>query len=180
MDNFTQPNLITNSKTLDLSKRIQDRLDWDKRVSLADIHITLNAGQVTVFGKVDSEWRLKAADDIITSTKGVTKVINQIEIPIAFERSDSDLKVLLERRMRTIATAEDELITVRVDHGTVKLEGTLNSLSKKASAVGFVWELSGVKDCENLLKIRSPLPQAPRSVRGPRMQDFRVDPFLRP
>lgn len=38
----------------------------------------------------------------------------------------------------------------------VKLEGIVHTAQKKAMAAGIVWELSGVRDCMNLIEIVDP------------------------
>ena len=54
-----------------------------------------------------------------------------------------------------------EHIEVDVKDGIVKLYGEVYRPRLKAMAVGAVWELSGVRDCQNLIEIIQPPRQAP-------------------
>lgn len=161
-------NLKNQNRDVILTKRIQERIQWDRRVSNSDIHVISRSGDVTLIGKVDSRLKILAAVEIAKSTKGVTSVRNQLEVPLSFERPDSELKNLIENRIREMSLVGKEFISVVVEKGSVKLEGVVLSKQKKALAAGFAWKLSGVNDCHNLIKIDgevkpfdfSPLPQS--------------------
>ena len=144
---------LTNSRDIALSKRVQDRISWDKRISNVDVHVLSHSGQVTLIGKVDSIFKKTAAMEIVKNTKGVTRVINQLEIPTVFHREDAEIKNLIDFRLKNIGLSGNEIVTVKVSSGVVRLEGVVTSLRKKAQASGIVWELSGVRDCMNLVQI---------------------------
>lgn len=160
-------NLKNTNRNVILTKRIQERIQWDRRVSNSDIHVISSGGDVTLIGKVDSRSKIVAAVELAKSTKGVTSVRNQLEVPLSFARADSELRNLIENRIREMSLVGKEFISVVVERGCVKLEGVVQSKQKKALAAGFVWELSGVNDCHNLIKIDgevkpfefTPLPQ---------------------
>lgn len=144
---------VEKSKDELLSERVRSRIKWDKRISDADIHIMTRSGQVTLIGKVDSNTKKNAAIETAKATKGVSSVVNQIEVPSSFEREDSELRSLIERRVSEIGLSMMEFINISIKNGIVKLEGVVRSKHKKAHAAGIVWELSGVKDLNNQIRI---------------------------
>lgn len=144
----------TMSKDVLLTKRIQDRIKFDRRISNSDVHVLSRSGKVTLIGNVDSPAKKVAAVEIVRTTKGVTSVINQLEVPTEFSREDEEIKNLISRKVQDMVFLENEFISVSVERGTVKLEGVVLTPQKKASASGIVWELSGVRDCQNLIQIK--------------------------
>jgi hyperosmotically inducible periplasmic protein len=140
----------------ELEKRVRERIRWDKRVSTADLQIIAREGHIILEGTVDSPYKEKAAQDIVTHTEGVISVHSQIIVPNHFYRTDSELKTLINDQLAKIGLSETESISVLIADGHVKLEGIVNCSRKKAQAAGIVWELSGVTDCLNLIEIMEP------------------------
>jgi hyperosmotically inducible periplasmic protein len=145
--------VIKETKDLNLTKRIQDRIKWDKRVSNTDVHVMSRAGKVTLIGNVDSSMKKIAALELARSTKGVTSVENKIEVSGNFQRHDNEITNLIRLKIGKMALVGKEFISLQVENGIVKLEGIVSSKQKKAQAASFVWELSGTVDCQNNISL---------------------------
>lgn len=140
---------------------ICDRVKWDKRVSLSDIDIVVLNGVTIVSGVVDTAFKKNAALEIISGTEGVWSIEDRIVLPIDYYRSDQELEQLILDQIEGLIKIGGEHIEVDVKDGVVKLHGEVYRPRIKAMAVGAVWELSGVRDCQNLIEIREPPHQAP-------------------
>lgn len=145
--------VVKETKDQSLTKRIQDRLKWDKRVSNTDVSVMSRSGKVTLIGNVDSAQKQIAAFELARSTKGVTYVENKITVSGNFLRSDSELSNLIRLKVSKMALVGKEFISIQVENGVVKLEGVVSSKQKKAQAASFVWELSGTVDCRNNIEL---------------------------
>lgn len=147
--------VIKETKDQNLTKRIQDRIKWDKRVSNTDVHVMSRSGKVTLIGNVDSSMKQMAALELAQSTKGVTSVENKIEVSGNFQRDDDELSNLIRLKISKMALVGKEFISIQVEKGVVRLEGVVSSKQKKAQAASFVWELSGTVDCQNNITLLS-------------------------
>ena len=145
--------VIKETKDQNLTKRIQDRIKWDKRVSNTDVHVMSRSGKVTLIGNVDSALKKTAALELARATKGVSSVENQIEVSGNFQRDDAELTNLIRHKISKMALVGKEYISIQVERGVVKLEGIVSSKQKKAQAASFVWELSGTVDCQNNISL---------------------------
>lgn len=141
--------VLRETKDQNLTKRIQERIKWDKRVSNTDVHVMSRGGKVTLIGNVDSSLKKSAALELARSTKGVSSVENKIEVSGSFQRSDTEIGNLIRLKVSKMTLVGKEFISVQVENGVVKLDGAVSSKQKKAQAASFAWELSGTVDCQN-------------------------------
>lgn len=136
-----------------LTKRIQELIKWDRRISNSDVHVISKSGSVTLIGKVDTNLKKEAALALVKATKGVLTVSSELEVSPLFTRNDVEIENLVKNRIEEINFTDKEHIAVEVKQGCVKLTGMVLSKQKKARAAGVAWELSGVNDCHNLIRI---------------------------
>ncbi|MNJ91305.1 periplasmic protein [compost metagenome] len=141
---------------MELARMIRDRIKWDKRVSLNDLGVVVKDGTVIVSGYVDSSYKKNAALEVISTMEGVWEIDDRIIVPLDYYRSDEELKKLLQKQLSDILKISGEHIEVEVIDGIVTLEGEVYRPRLKAMAVGAAWEMSGVRDCLNLIEIREP------------------------
>jgi hyperosmotically inducible protein len=136
--------------------RIQERIRWDKRVSEADVQVLIGHGDVILIGVVDSQTKKDAAYQIVITTAGVEGVENQIVVYRKDFRDDGEIRHILHEQLAAIGLEVKEHVFIDVVDGVVKLEGMVFSSAAKARAVSVAWELSGVRDCINLIEIVDP------------------------
>jgi len=143
---------------------IKERIEWDKRVSLADLDIVIRSGIVIVNGFVDCSYKKAAALEIVAETEGVWSVEDRIVVLSSYIRSDEEIKKILDQQLEGMIKVHGEHIEVEVLDGIVKLEGEVFRPRLKAMAVAAAWELSGVRDCYNFIEIKQPPQRAPMTT----------------
>lgn len=144
-----------------LRRLINDRIKWDKRVSLADLNVSVEGGVVTVSGSVDTSFKKNAALEIITTTEGVWKIEDKIIVPGDYFRSDEEIEEILVGEISEMVKIGGEFIEVEVDEGIVRLSGEVLRPRLKAFAASMAWELSGVKDVFNDITVLYPSQYSP-------------------
>lgn len=145
---------FTKKEDKDLLKKIQARIRWDIRVSNSDISIDVKNGCVTLHGYFDKPYRHAAALNIITTTDGVADFKDKSQIVEDYFRTDKELEVLITKQVQALPFVSGEWIDVEVCDGVAKLEGRVFRPRLKAFAARATWELSGIKDCINLIDLR--------------------------
>lgn len=156
---------MNQNKTKDqkLLARIQNRIRWDIRVSNSDILINVKNGVVTLNGYFDMSYRHGAAVNAITTTQGVMALKDESRVVDDYYRTDKELKILISKQILTLRLLPGEWIDIDVCDGVVKLDGLVYRSRLKAFAARACWELSGIKDCINLIS----LTKAPEEIGRP-------------
>ncbi len=139
---------------------IHSRIRWDIRISNSDVAVSVKEGCVTLLGYFDKPYRHAAAVGIIATTDGVEGFVDQSKVIEDYYRTDKDLEVLISKQILAMPFIEGEWIDVAVCDGVAKLEGKVFRSRFKAFAARSAWELSGIKDCMNLIEIKD----APNAV----------------
>ncbi len=140
----------------DLLDLIRDRIKWDARLSNVDLFIEVRDGVVQVSGVFDSPLRKKAVMSILRSTKGVTKFRDYTQISPYRRRTDRDIRRIIKKQIDEFFLFGEERIEIQVEKGIVTYEGVVYRKILKAFASRIAWELSGVDDCINSIKIKKP------------------------
>jgi hyperosmotically inducible periplasmic protein len=136
-----------------LKKKILNRINWDIRVSSSDINLEVCAGEVKLSGVFDKLYRQKAAIEIIRETQGVQNFCNLTLLRPGYQRSDSELETIIRERIGRLPLSDGEWIKVSAQSGIIRLEGNVVRPRYKGFAARYAWELSGVQDCINDIKI---------------------------
>jgi osmotically-inducible protein OsmY len=140
-------------KDKELLKLIQMRVRWDIRVSNSDIAIKVKNGCVHLSGVFDKPYRHAAAVDIIKTTEGVKEFLDHSKIVKGYFRSDKALEILISKQLLSLPLLQGEWIDVEVSKGVARLKGHVFRSRLKAFAARATWELSGVRDCINLIEL---------------------------
>jgi osmotically-inducible protein OsmY len=69
----------------------------------------------------------------------VTSVANRIEVDLAGDRSDDEIRADIESRLANDVLIDDLLVSVEVENGRVRLDGIVGSLTEKERAIGDAW-----------------------------------------
>lgn len=150
-----------NTTDQDLLERIQSRIRWDIRVSNSDVSIRVREGEVILHGYFDKPYRHSAAVSVITTTEGVRIFKDESQVIDDYYRTDKELEILISKQILSLLFLPGEWIDVDVCDGVVKLEGLVFRPRFKAFAARASWELSGIKDCINLIDLR----ESPEALR---------------
>ncbi|WP_319406040.1 BON domain-containing protein [uncultured Desulfosarcina sp.] len=113
-----------------------------------DVSVSVDAGVVTLNGTADSWVLNRLAVHQAMSIKGVSEVVNLIDIKARLERDDKDLGLDVKRRLAADLYVDDALIEVTVKGGRVALEGIVGTAAEKRRAAEDAW-IYGVAAVEN-------------------------------
>jgi osmotically-inducible protein OsmY len=87
--------------------------------------------------------------------------------PRGYIRSDERIREEVNERLTADRYVDATEIEVSVEEGIVTLTGKVDNRAEKRLAEDCVDDVSGVRDVNNLLRIREPAERAPRSTREP-------------
>lgn len=153
-------------KDEDLRRDVAAELSWDPRVDSAAIAVSAGCGAVTLHGTVASLWQKRAAGRAAARIRGVTGVLNELEVQIPDRdlRDDADLRGdVLEALML------DESVPMTVDaqvrDGFVTLTGTVQWHCQRHEAEYRTAHVPGVARIDNTIALTH-APGAPEPVVG--------------
>jgi hyperosmotically inducible protein len=130
-------------------------------LSLTDVQVDTNDGVVKIFGVVETQEAKELAGQRLLELKGVRYVENQLQVlPDAAQESpvsDDTLRELVRARLQERETLSDASIEVDVDHGFVRLRGSVDDPVDRLTALTVARTTGGVRSVVDDLAI------APRS-----------------
>lgn len=135
-----------------ISRSVENVLEWNSEIDASDIRSTSVGGIVTIEGTVDSYWRKVRAEDLASGVSGVVEVQNRLAVvptdDAVDERIAADIVNAIERK--SFVDMED--ITVRVEDGAVTLAGEVNSRTEHEAVYESALYTDGVTavNAENL------------------------------
>ena len=141
---------------------LQDKIEWDARVSKNDLVFKVEDGKVTVFGQFEYPFRRDAVLDIIHTTQGVNGVIDKTQIVPNFTRTDEQLEEFIAKEINSFELEAGEWIKVKVKDKIAVLTGRIYRPFLKGFATRAVWENCGVNDCVDKIQVI----RSPRSMRN--------------
>jgi hypothetical protein len=72
---------VKEEATPDVKTRVEQRLKWDTALSQHRITVTVHEEEITLTGSIATEELKQKAEQLATQTLGVTKVINDLQVP---------------------------------------------------------------------------------------------------
>ena len=140
-----------------IQQDVMNELQWDPRVTAAQIKVTATDGIVTLRGSVPHHFEKNNAEKAAERVGGVRAVADEIEVNLlgSYER------VMMKDIARTTLTALEwhyavpEGVKVTVDKGWVTLRGEAEWDYERNAARDAVSSLMGVRGVSNEMTIRS-------------------------
>jgi osmotically-inducible protein OsmY len=123
----------------DVRKDVDLALAADPAADSYQVTVAVKDGTVTLSGKVDSWQEKRVAERVAKSVLGVKDVKNKLMVEYTMQRTDSDIKSDIERRLEINTLIDDLLIDVAVKDGKVTLSGAVGSAAEKARARTNAW-----------------------------------------
>ena len=114
----------------------------------AVIGVNVKNGVVTLNGRVDSWVLSRLADRRAMSVKGVSRIVNQIDVSPGTHRDDQLIRADVERRLAADLYVDASSIEVAVNNGRVSLAGTVRTLAQKHRSVDDAW-IAGVVEVDD-------------------------------
>ncbi|KWH20881.1 OsmY domain-containing protein [Burkholderia cepacia] len=127
----------------DIANAARSVLQWNTGLSEHAVRVTVEKGCVTLTGEVDWGYQMKAAEKAISPLRGVSVVVNQIQVK---QRATSiDVAGKIEAALKRHAEEEARHVSVLVDDGTVTLQGKVSSFDERSIVFNAAWSAPGVR-----------------------------------
>jgi osmotically-inducible protein OsmY len=144
-------------------------LRWDSRVDQTEIGVEVDNGVVTLTGTVNCYAKKLAAKEAAHRVVGVLDVADnvQVKLPGSLKRSDTEiaqavrcaladpaqLRKSIEEALERRAEREAEKIRVKVEDGTVVLEGRVRTWPEREAVLDTVSHAPGVREVRDRLTV---------------------------
>jgi osmotically-inducible protein OsmY len=127
-------------------------LTWDAFVAEEKIRSTVTDGFVALEGEVSTLREKEDAEATIRNLTGVQGVRNRLVVA-AVKANPVKLRESIEEALERRAEREAERIRVRVEDGTVVLEGKVRTWPEKQAILGAVSHAPGVREVKDKLTV---------------------------
>ncbi|MFP4012556.1 MAG: BON domain-containing protein [Chitinispirillaceae bacterium] len=138
----------------DVRTSILNRLLWNPNISVSDIDVRVEKGNVTLGGTVDGYWKRIRAEEIAYDTKGVVRVHNELTVVPSGEYSDREIAENIMSALHRGAKVNVEQFELEVEDGVVTAGGVVGSREETEEVMHVLKFTRGVRDVNNLMKIR--------------------------
>jgi osmotically-inducible protein OsmY len=133
-----------------LKLEIEQELRWDPLVGTAGIAVSVDAGNVSLVGSVDTCAKKWAAHAATQRVGGVLAVAQSITVSLLPELQRTDLQLADATRLVLASNLSvPATVTARVENGWVILEGQATKNYERNAAERAVSQLSGVAGVHN-------------------------------
>lgn len=138
-----------------LQQRVIDALEFEPSVDAAHIGVSVRQGVVTLSGHVDSFAEKFAAERTVRQVKGVMAVAEELEVHLPSDKKlgDDEIAARAMRLLHWDVAVPADRVTIKVEHGIVTLEGTVDWRFQRAEAEYDVRKLSGVRGVVNAIAV---------------------------
>ena len=140
----------------DIKMDVVEQLHWDSRVDASRVRVTVVERMVTLEGEVVSQEARDAAGEDASAIRKVLAVANKLRVeprPIPVPPTDQELEAGILSLYRLDSVLDESGISVEVQDGVVRLEGSVDAFWKMGRVQELIAGLSGVKEVENRLSV---------------------------
>jgi osmotically-inducible protein OsmY len=139
-----------------LQKAVLAELEWDPRIDASKVGVSTVEGVVTLTGSVPSYAEKIAAERAVERVAGVKAIVNDLEVhlPGPSQRGDTELAQTALQALKVDVMVPVEGITVRVSHGWLTLEGSVEHEYQRNAAERAVRHLRGLRGCDNNIELK--------------------------
>lgn len=138
----------------DIVDALEQELLHDPAVNSNDIDVDAENGVITLTGDVDDLRSKERARRIATTVRGVTSVVNRIEVDTPPWVTDATLIENVERALLADSATESFEIAVTVNDGHVVLDGQVDSMQERELGATVAKGVDGVRDLTNQIDVR--------------------------
>lgn len=104
-----------------------------------EITTSVEHGEVTLTGTVDSYQERELVKTVAKGVRGVKAINDQIDVDYKLDRADHEIKKEIEQALRWNTHVDNYLIAVSVNDGKVAITGTVGSAAEKRIAEFDAW-----------------------------------------
>lgn len=164
----------------DIRLAVEAALKQDVRLPGGEsLVVTVNHGQITLSGTVESFTQRIAAGDVAQHIAGATLLNNQVQVQPATPIADDELQRTIQSGLAANATTHDAKLTVTVQGGVATLGGTANSLLMKRVAEDMASSVVGVRDIKDTITVEPSVNRTDAEITAELQRSIADDPLLR-
>jgi len=123
----------------ELRANVDMALLFDPATESYEIELDAKHGVVTMTGAVSSWAERHLAERVVASVRGVEHIDNHLAIDYAEPRTDTDIRLDVEKLLINDVLIDERQIDVSVDDGVVTLTGTVGSAIERTMARARAW-----------------------------------------
>jgi len=140
------PPTVTIPADKEITGNISNMLAWNSRLDAGSIDVSMDAGVVTLSGRVFSYWEKYLAGKVAMSATGVVDVINNLEVRPAQSIIDMDIERDIKSTYERSTLVDEDKINVSVNEGVVHLSGVVSNQLIKQEVYDIAMYTAGVRD----------------------------------
>jgi osmotically-inducible protein OsmY len=135
----------------DIARDAMEAIKRELPYSWEEIKVIVEDGLITLEGKVEWHYQRQRAEDAVQYLRGVTGVINLIDV--CPHVAPVEIKRKIENALRRAAEIDASRITVEAKGSEVVLRGTVRSWAEREQAERTAWNAPGVARVDNRIHI---------------------------
>lgn len=141
---------------IQVQKDVMDELKWEPYLNASEIGVAVKNGIVTLSGQVDSYYKKLLAERVAKRVAGVKAVAEDIQVGIspASHKTDAEIAEAVFTALRWHPAVQEEKIKIKVEDGTVILEGEVEWEYQRVNAKSAIENLTGVRSVVNLISVK--------------------------
>lgn len=139
-----------------LRLRVEEELDWEPSLGAATLYVQVHDGIVILSGEVSTYAKKLTAENAVKRVAGVKMVVSELKVslPVSDLRTDEFITQAVLDTIKWHCELDERKIAVKVDNGTVYLEGQVEWAYQRDVAGKAVMNISGVKKVNNYLTVK--------------------------
>jgi osmotically-inducible protein OsmY len=124
-------------------------LAWSPAVYSETIDVSVTGGVVRLEGTVDAYWKRWKAENLASDLSGVREVENRLAVVPTESRLDQQIAEDIEAALVRSLHIDPDRVTVKVEHGKVRLTGSVETYYGRARAYEAAANTVGVIEIDN-------------------------------
>lgn len=137
----------------EIKSKIENILSSIPEIDERKVNVCVEEGMAELTGTVDSYWKKKMAENLVSDEEGVVKIANKLFVaPLEIFRDkdiSEDIAVALEKNPHV----DRNCIGIKVRNGIVTLSGKVDSVNAFFAAYNSALYRAGIKGLINKLKL---------------------------
>jgi len=141
----------------DIAITAEAAIDVHPDLELADIDVSVDAGEVTLAGTVDAYWKRDVATEVVASVRGVVDIHNELIVEPFRDVGDEEIGRRVMADIHRSPDVSENDVEVSVQNGVVVLTGTVSNRAARRAAHEIACRIPGVRDVRDDISVPRPL-----------------------
>ena len=137
----------------DITAAVESEFFEDSAVPHNDVEVSTTSGVVTLTGTVSNLLARDHAQRLAQTVRGVRAVVNRVAVQPKVDRSDDELKRVVQNALAYDPAADAYELKVTVQNKVVTLSGKVQSFAERDLAERVARSVAGVRDVRNAIAL---------------------------